>query len=637
MNHLYYSFDIFDTCIIRTCGYPHNVFDLLAIAVLGNKSSNSLRADFVNIRISAEASARKKKQSEVTLEDIYQECDFNGISSIAKNIILDTEIEIERKVLTGVASVRMQVEKIHKKNLSVFFISDMYLPETFIKEILVREHFWKEGDKLYVSCVSGKTKQSGELFDLVAKENDIPTGKWHHWGDNKHSDYIIPRKKKIKAHLIKHEYSFYEKRLLNMCLSTNEFINQRIAGLQRAVRLSLGSTPEIDLASNIVVPSLTAFTYNVLSDAREHNITSLFFLARDGYILYHIAKLFEQNFPEIKLHYLYTSRSALYFPGLSSLDKEYLLKLFGDLTGEIIYECFIHKANIDIKPFIKEQEYYTPVPNNNIGKELIESLYNKRVFIEQLIREYNRQKELTLKYFIQEGMAQLHSSCAIVDVRGSRSCHAAINGILKEAGYAAVKGYYWEVLAERKSVAQAGEYYAELFEEKYSHGNPYFKSLKGTGTLIEQYFCANGSARTMQYQLTDNVIKPIYEPNSALSSKEKICDVHTLVADYYIDFLRRNNLIPYFNEITISAYQNFCFFARLPRKRDLIPIQNVKINETQFHYIRLIQKHSFFAILKRNFKKFEWGRGSLAYNMYLWFGERIGHALLVFILNLRKN
>ena len=89
MNHLYYSFDIFDTCIIRTCGYPHNVFDLLAIAVLGNKSSNSLRADFVNIRISAEASARKKKQSEVTLEDIYQECDFNGISSIAKNIILD--------------------------------------------------------------------------------------------------------------------------------------------------------------------------------------------------------------------------------------------------------------------------------------------------------------------------------------------------------------------------------------------------------------------------------------------------------------------------------------------------------------------------------------------------------------------
>lgn len=59
---MHYSFDIFDTCLIRTCGFSHNVFDILALRTLGVDSSESLRADFVNSRITAEARARKRKK-----------------------------------------------------------------------------------------------------------------------------------------------------------------------------------------------------------------------------------------------------------------------------------------------------------------------------------------------------------------------------------------------------------------------------------------------------------------------------------------------------------------------------------------------------------------------------------------------
>lgn len=41
-----YSFDLFDTCFIRACGAPRNVFDLLAYRVLGANSDESARADF---------------------------------------------------------------------------------------------------------------------------------------------------------------------------------------------------------------------------------------------------------------------------------------------------------------------------------------------------------------------------------------------------------------------------------------------------------------------------------------------------------------------------------------------------------------------------------------------------------------
>lgn len=49
-----YSFDLFDTCFIRACGAPRNVFDLLAYRVLGANSDESARADFALERVKGE-------------------------------------------------------------------------------------------------------------------------------------------------------------------------------------------------------------------------------------------------------------------------------------------------------------------------------------------------------------------------------------------------------------------------------------------------------------------------------------------------------------------------------------------------------------------------------------------------------
>lgn len=92
-----YSFDIFDTCLIRSCGFSHNVFDLLAIKVLGEKSDWNQRADFVNIRLKAEKQIRNQKEEEITLQEIYNLCDFSGITDVSPEKIAEMEMEIEKK------------------------------------------------------------------------------------------------------------------------------------------------------------------------------------------------------------------------------------------------------------------------------------------------------------------------------------------------------------------------------------------------------------------------------------------------------------------------------------------------------------------------------------------------------------
>ena len=41
-----YSFDIFDTCLIRSCGHPQNILDILTFNILGKNTDKEILADF---------------------------------------------------------------------------------------------------------------------------------------------------------------------------------------------------------------------------------------------------------------------------------------------------------------------------------------------------------------------------------------------------------------------------------------------------------------------------------------------------------------------------------------------------------------------------------------------------------------
>ena len=145
------SFDIFDTCLVRATGAPESVFEILARTVI-NSASDADMLDFVKIRKEGEVSARQTSlHKEVTIEEIYDKCDFSVLTSMKNQDILNTELSIEESVLLPVHKIKERIDYFRAKKWIICFISDIYLPERFVKYILQKFGLLKEGDRLYLS------------------------------------------------------------------------------------------------------------------------------------------------------------------------------------------------------------------------------------------------------------------------------------------------------------------------------------------------------------------------------------------------------------------------------------------------------------------------------------------------------
>ena len=318
MNNYIYSYDIFDTCLIRACGEPSHVWDILAHRILGSSADIAQISDFVLIRRSAEGKAREElisnEKEDVTIEDIYTYCDFSSLTDISKHDIMEEEMAVEEKMLIPVYSVLLEINQLHQEGKRVTFISDMYLPQSFIQHILITTGFFHEEDHLYISSDVGKSKSTGHLYDFVQRELCADFKHWIHQGDNRHSDYIVPRKKGIKAKLINHPLSYYERKAIEYDIALSFSDVRKLSAVSRAIRLSTKDEPVYRFAADFIAPLMTTFVHYIFEDAKRRGLQHLYFIARDACILYHIAQQLIHLYPDITIHYLYASRQSLYKP-----------------------------------------------------------------------------------------------------------------------------------------------------------------------------------------------------------------------------------------------------------------------------------------------------------------------------------
>lgn len=608
-----YSFDIFDTCFVRACGSPHNVFDLLAYRILGNYSDESLRADFALIRIGGEKKARiLSDKEEISLTDIYTCCDFRGITNVSNAEIAKTEIEIEREQLVPVYAICEQIKKIHQEGNSVIYISDMYLPQEFLRELLVHHGFWQGGDKLYVSSACGKTKQTGSLYRHIATENNLCFRQWHHCGDNRYSDYHVPRRMGIKATLIRHKDSLYERFLQNQDYVSGFFVNQHLAGISKAVRLSFPTTPQYAFAANLIAPLYVAFVYHILQDAARRNIEKIFFLARDGYILYQIAKQLEVEFPDIEIKYLYVSRSSLYLPGLPEITSEALDSLRKTAFG------FTNENALDIlKNFVTPEtigriEQIMPQNSDN-------DLFADSNVLNVLTAYYKEQRNLVLKYFVQEGLADNSHNVAIVDVRGTRSCQQAINTILQQGNYSSVTGYYLEVLSNRKTVREAGNYYALYYGERMLSSSN-LKYICELASILEQYFSASPHKRTIAYKEINGNVQPVFEESEKGTDIQNLVDFHKKVISLFTYLFKKNKLYLHIPEVLAFSTNLLVFFSQRPTYYYLRALSQIKVNNKKDSYAYIVKT---LSILDFKRSKINWLRGSIYFTIRTNWGYRI--------------
>lgn len=418
------SFDIFDTCLIRSCGTPDNFFDILSMQVFTKLVSENERQGFIIARREIEQKLYFNNPN-ANIFDIYNSLSYNHPDIISNDEICKKEMSLEKEILVPVLKVKELIHSLREKGERIFFVSDMYLPVDFLTDILKEHGFFQSGDRIYVSCDAGKTKFNGEIYRYIHEKEKIPYNQWTHYGDNRRADIIEPHKLGIKTKQINHKYSTFEQDWINNGCVTLFKQNHIIAGISKSLIYSLPDNSRKTLLLDIVAPLYTSFIGNVFEDASKRGISHLFFCARDTYQMFQVAKVFNKNSPNITIHYLRVSRKSLsesepkilikYFEqeGLASKNKVAIVdttssgnsfsKINNILTQFGYNPIFAYFFIKWFEPSINECIYNSAIRQKYINSKRIKTIFKKTKIITLLENIFSSNTEKRTIGYYEEG------------------------------------------------------------------------------------------------------------------------------------------------------------------------------------------------------------------------------------------
>lgn len=340
------SFDIFDTLISRPFWEPTDLFSLL------NPFVNTLVKatdyfDFKQIRIVGEQRAREKNKTqnpmweEITLDDIYiviQE--LVGFPDDIIDKIKNQEIALEKKYCSERKYAKELFELALYCGKKVIIISDMYLPESVIEELLYLNGY--EGyENLYVSSKIKFTKYSGNIYKFMLNDMQVDAHEVLHIGDNLYSDvkkaeelglyaYHFPKASELLANRVEGVYSGESVQKLYLNSHNERGANQflRFGGLKAMlgvvankifdnpyIIMNKGSDFNADpryIGYYVLGMHLFSLTQWLIRESSEHQYSTINFMARDGYIPMEAFKIINKvKALNIDVNYTYFSRSAI--------------------------------------------------------------------------------------------------------------------------------------------------------------------------------------------------------------------------------------------------------------------------------------------------------------------------------------
>lgn len=180
------SFDIFDTLIQR------NVLDLKDMYRL-MEMQKMVPEKFSEYRRKAEQECMEV----YSIEDIYDKIEkLSGWSRDVLGKCLNAELEMEKRVLNPKKEMIDLMQWAETCGKQIYLVSDMYWSRETITEMLDKAGV-SGYQQILVSCVEGKSKKRGTLFDTLKRV--VGTDQIVHIGDNRYDDIRMARKKGLEA------------------------------------------------------------------------------------------------------------------------------------------------------------------------------------------------------------------------------------------------------------------------------------------------------------------------------------------------------------------------------------------------------------------------------------------------------
>ena len=279
------SFDIFDTLIKRNVREATDVFSLLENAYI-NQFGHS--EPIKKWRIAAEKEANKRSSyNDVNLDEIYQA--MEALPEEERGWLKEKEVELELQVTQRNNRLFDIYQWCLAHGKKIILVSDMYLPLDVIEQI-VKDAGYREYFKIYLSNCYRERKATGNLFKIALKEEGVLPKEMVHIGDALRGDYMSPLKLGIQAILIRKRDSetkyFNSKRheldynVLNSFIRNNEPMEYDF--YQK-------------IGYEVVGPILYGYSKWLTETTKNSGIRTLFFLAREGFLLERAFRLFSAN------------------------------------------------------------------------------------------------------------------------------------------------------------------------------------------------------------------------------------------------------------------------------------------------------------------------------------------------------
>jgi predicted HAD superfamily hydrolase len=575
------SFDIFDTVLTRAVSPPSALFTFLG-NVLSSRGLIAISPErFVHARIQAECTASANRMRHSGIAEIYLELVFSlGLPRELVGQLVNCELEVESELIRPVPGARNRIWQSVAEGKRVIFVSDMYLPSEFLTHLLGRFGLWPSGARCYVSCEHSCSKSSGQLFRKVLAECGAKPRALHHLGNDSIADVRGARRAGCSSELFTPcNPNRYESTLGLACIDT-QGVAGALAGASRLARLSTEvPTPDkkslVEVASGVVAPVLISYVSWILRQARDRGLRRLYFVSRDGQILFEIAKQLNTVWKSgLELKYLYGSRHTWHFAALKEFGPREFRWLFMGGPRFSIRNLLsrLRIAPEEIRDVLARAGFLESTWEVNMSPDDIDVM--KGVLLEPSVHALalaraRSQREMVFQYLAQEGLDDCNGS-AIVDVGWVGELHESLCRILQDApGAGELLGFFFGLRSNPIDINPRNKV-AYFFDQRdlvgYANAIP---SLTDLVVLLEM-FCSADHGLVIGYERTGQIISPVLQS----ASNNSVIDwgLETVLATVLstCDHLRR--ILP--QEITVDlravCLSLLCSFWKWPTKPECI-------------------------------------------------------------------
>jgi FMN phosphatase YigB (HAD superfamily) len=519
------SFDVFDTLLTRSVSSPRAVFLLLGRMARAQGLTDCGPVEFAAARSRAEARAYERAKAggrQLRLTDIHRELQAElALSDAARQALERAECELESRLVFPVPGARAVLEEARLRGDRIAFVTEMYLPEDFLRGELERHGLMRPGELLLVSGACGFGKADAGIYRHLVELSSTPAGSILHHGDDPRLDGECAGRAglSVRTHA-DCALNRYE-RILEAESATGAPLGSLMAGASRRARLRVEAAGERelairDVAAGVVAPLLCAYVLWVLREAQRQSLADLYFLARDGQILLDIARRLAPKLGAVpELHYLHASRQAWNLPAFAA-GAHGDLNWIWDRTDDLSVRSLL--ARVDLEPDdVREHLVEAGLPAAEWSRALttdeirgLRELLGRASLRERVLAAAEGKLDLAARYLVQAGVPRSRRA-GLVELVGHGNLQESASALIARAGGAPPPppppptGLYFAWIADSRKRAIT----APLV---YLRDSPDSRDLvPGWGVIALEAFCAADHGTTIEYAEEAGTVVPVLE------------------------------------------------------------------------------------------------------------------------------